>query len=465
MMVATSNPDQAGRPAYAKTVLENGVRVVTESLDGVRSLAIGVIVDCGSKDERTGQAGLAHLCEHLVFQGTSGRTAIEIAQHADTFGQVGGFTTRDYTCYYAVTLDDYQFHALDLLGDVLLNSTFPEHLVAAEKRAVLGEMERCWDMPERQVHDLAKRCAWRDSSLGRPVIGDANTLAQYTREDAIYFLQTHYTPDRIIVAAAGHLDHDDFAAQTRDAFWRLLGQRSATPLQVPAFHPGLTSEHLNSSQAYFCLVIPAPAYTAAERYAMHVLNRILGGGISSRLCSELREEAGLAGDVHSEYHAYRDAGMLSVEGSSSTGQLSETIAAVVRTMSSLFRGERPVDAAELWRAKMHLRVQHVASSEDTHTRMCRLGTQELYFGAHLDAGQVLGRIEELQGPAVNAMANRLYQPLSQAHLAVAGPNLNEPAVRDELTRLMNELACPAASGDWNWLRTVESETGDQCYGS
>jgi predicted Zn-dependent peptidase len=451
---------------YAKTVLENGVRVVTESLDCVRSLSIGVIVDCGSKDEGAGEAGLAHLCEHLVFQGTSGRTAIEIAQHADSFGQVGGFTTRDYTCYYAVTLDDYQFHALDLLGDLLLNSTFPEHLVAAEKRAVLGEMERCWDMPERQVHDLAKRSAWRDSSLGRPVIGDAQTVAQHTREDAIYFLQSHYTPDRIIIAAAGHLDHDDFTAQTRDAFWRLLGQRSSTPRQIPAFHPGLTIEHLNSSQAYFCLVIPAPAYTARERYALHVLNRILGGGISSRLSSELREEAGLAYDVHSEYHAYRDAGMMSVEGSASTEQLSQTIAAVLRTVSRLCSGQRPVDIAELWRAKTHLRVHHVASSEDAHTRMCRLGTQELYFGEHLDAREVLGQIEAVQGPAVNAMAQGLYQPLSQAHLVVAGPKLSEPAVRDELIRLMNQFAWQPSSRDWNGpLRTVECEPGEQCYGS
>jgi len=450
----------------AKTVLENGVRVVSESLDWVRSLSIGVIVDCGSKDEGAGEAGLAHLCEHLVFQGTSGRDAMQIAQQADSFGQVGGFTTRDYTCYYAATLDDYQFHALDLLGDVLLNSTLPEHLVAAEKRAVLSEMERCWDMPERQVHDLAKRRAWRDSPLGRPVIGDAGTVTRHTREDAIYFLQRHYTPDRIIIAAAGHLDHDDFAAQTRDAFWRLLGQRTSTPRRAPAFRSGLTTEHLNSSQAYFCLVIPAPAYTAPERYAMHVLNRILGGGISSRLSSELRDEAGLACDVHSEYHAYRDAGMMSVEGSTSAAQLLETIAAVLRTMSGLFHGDRPVDMAELWRAKTHLRVQHVASSEDAHTRMCRLGTQELYFGAHLDAGLVLGHIEEVQGPAVNAMAHGLYKPLSQAHLVVAGPNLNEPAVRDELTGLMNQFAWQPASRDWNWpLQTTACETGEQCYGS
>jgi predicted Zn-dependent peptidase len=228
----------------------------------------------------------------------------------------------------------------------------------------------------------------------------------------------------------------------------------------------LTTEHLNSSQTYFCLVIPAPAYTAPERYALHVLNRILGGGISSRLASELRDEAGLACDIHSEYHAYRDAGMLSVEGSTCAAQLPETIAGVLKTMSHLFRGERPVDMGELWRAKMHLRVQHVASSEDTHTRMCRLGTQELYFGAHLDAREVLGHIEEVQCLALNAMANDLYQPLSQAHLVVAGPNLSEPAVRDELVRLMNQYAWQPASSDWNCpLPSVESKPGEPSYGS
>jgi predicted Zn-dependent peptidase len=428
-------------PAVRKTVLENGVRVVTESMGGVRSVSIAVLVDCGSKEESVEQAGLAHLCEHLSFQGTSSRDAMQIARQADSFGQVGGFTTRDYTCYFAATLDDYQFHALDLLGDVLLNSTFPDDCLSHEKQAILSEIERGADMPEQHVHDLAKRRAWPRSALGRPIAGDAATLVWHTREDLIYFFHRHYTADRMIVAAAGHLDHDDFVAQTRDAFWRLIGRSAPSPRETPEFHPGVTIESTNSAQAYFCLTIPAPPYAAPDRYVTHVLNRILGGGISSRLSRKLREEAGLVYAVQSEYHAYRDAGMISVEGSTGAQHIAEAIAIVLATLGNLLSGQEPVDAEELWRAKTHMRVQHLTSSEDVHTRMCRLATQELYFESHLDTHRILAHIDAVELGHLTAFTrDYLSRQLSLAHLAIVGPIDDEPALRSRVTRLMNECA-------------------------
>lgn len=412
----------ANGPAYDKTVLENGVRVITEAIPGVRSLSIGVMIDCGAKDERPEEAGLAHLCEHLLFQGTSARDGLQIARQIESFGHAGGFTTRDYTCYYAATLGDYQFHALDLLGDVLLNSTFPEECLARERRAVLSEIERCWDMPARHVHDVAKACALPGQALGRPIAGTPEAIARHTREDVIYFLQQHCTPDRIIIAAAGHLDHDDFTAQTRDAFWRLLGHSPATPVDAPVFQGGVTVECTGSAQAYFCLLTPAPVYAGASRYAVHVLNWILGGGISSRLFRKLRDEAGLVYDVQSEYHAYRDAGMISVEGSTAPEHLEEVIATVLNTVTGLFTGSDPVSADELWRARTHLRIQHAMSSEDVYTRMSRLATQELYFGQRLDADAVLESIDAVDSEELSAAIREDLSPgLPNAHLVVAGP--------------------------------------------
>jgi predicted Zn-dependent peptidase len=399
-----------------------------------------VFVDCGSKDESAGEAGLAHLCEHLLFRGTSGRDALEIARQVDGFGQVGGFTTRDYTCYFAATLDDYRYHALDLLGDVLLNSTFPNRSVLREKQAILSEIERSSDVPEQYVHDLAKRQAWRGSALGRSIAGNAETIARHTREDAIYFLQQHYTPDRIVVAAAGRLDHSDFAAQTRDAFWRLLGTSGSSPRECPPFHAGVTVEPINTAQAYFCLVMPAPCYADPERYVVHVVNRILGGGISSRLSRRLRDEAGLVYEVHSEYHAYRDAGMIAVEGSTSAEHLEEAVQLVLSTLADLLSWRDPVDAEELWRAKTHIRVQHLSSSEDTHTRMCRLATQELYLGGYLPAGEILARIDGVDLAGIGRFCRHYLDDFAKAHLVVAGPVYEAPELLSKLSCLMNELA-------------------------
>jgi predicted Zn-dependent peptidase len=436
--VLAAGSNHLGEPAYGRAVLENGVRVITEAIPGVRSVSIGVIVDCGPKDEWPEQAGLAHLGEHLLFQGTCARNTLEIARQVESFGHAGGFTARDYTCYFAATLDDYQFHALDLLGDVLLNSTFPDDCVARERQAILSEIERCWDMPSQHVHDLAKSHALPDQALGRPIAGTAETVARHTREDVIYFLQQHYTPDRIIIAAAGHLDHGDFTAQCRDAFWRLLGQSESAPVKTPIFQGGVTVECTSSAQAYFCLLTPAPEYAAPERYAVHLLNWILGGGISSRLYGKLRDQMGLVYEIHSEYHAYRDGGVISVEGSTSPNHLEEVIAAVLDTVAGLFSGAEPVSPDELWRAKTHLRIQHSIASEDVHTRMCRLATQELYFGRYLDAETILEHIDAVDSGAVCAtICKRLFPRLRNAHLVVAGPVGDSRAVADRLASLMD----------------------------
>ena len=427
------------RPVFGQTVLENGIRVVTETMEGVRSVAVGVIVDCGPKDETPEEVGLAHLCEHLLFQGTSGRDANEIARQIDGFGHAGGYTTHDYTCYYSVTLDDYQYHALDLLGDVLLNSTFPIQYLQHEKQAILSEIERRGDVPELYIHDVAMRQAWRGTTLGRTIAGAAEAVTRHTREDAIYFLQRHYTPDKIVIAAAGHLDHEDFVAQARDAFWRLMGHRDTSAPELPAFHSGVTVEQMDTTQAYFCLLIPAPPYVHPDRYVAHVLNRILGGGISSRLSRELRGQTGLVYDIQSEYRAYQNAGMITVEGSSSAASLPRVVRIVLGTIAGLVSGRSPVETEELWRSKTQIRVQHLTSSEDTYTRMCRLATQELYLGRCQDAGEVLARIEAVDLNEITRFIQSYLADFLQAHLVVGGRLPEESDIRAQLTDSIHEF--------------------------
>jgi predicted Zn-dependent peptidase len=411
------------RDQSRKTTLENGIRVVTEAMPGMRSVALGILVDAGPRDEAPHQGGLAHLTEHVMFQGTASQDAVKIARLIDVAGgQMGAFTARDYTCYSATILDDYLTYITDLLGDILLNSTFPPEGVEREKRAILREMDAHRDSPPHRAEALLKAAVWPDHPLGGPIEGRPDTLLPLTREDVIYFVHENYLPDRMIVAAAGHVDHDDFVAQVRDAFWRLRGESRPAPSRPCRFRPGVVIEHAPISQVYFSLAIEAGRYADPNRYGLHLLNNLLGGGMSSRLFRRIREERGLVYDIHSEYHAYRDGGMLVVEGSAAPEHLIPVLAGTLFEMGRLVEWDDPIDEEELWKAKMQTRGQHLIASENSHTRMSRLATQELYFGRHVPAEEILDQIEEVDCDSLRDLARRELGPsLGRLALAVVGP--------------------------------------------
>jgi predicted Zn-dependent peptidase len=410
-------------PVYQKTWLENGIRVVTETLPEMRSVAIGILVDAGPRDESSEQMGLAHLTEHLIFQGTSNRNAEQIARLMDVGGgNMGAFTTRDYTCFFATVLDEYRTYALDLLGDVLLNSIFPSESVEREKRAILCEMDAARDMPFERVHSLLKSIAWRDHPLGNPIIGLPDTVKNLTREDVIYFSHKHYSPDRMIIAAAGNIEHQDFVAQVRDAFWRMLGQRTTTACTPPKCQTGSVVECMSVSQAYFSIGLPVYSYAHPDRYALHVLNNVLGGGSSSRLFQRIRDELGLVYNIGSEYHAYKDAGMLIIEGCTVPTQLLNVLDHVLIELRNLITKDEPIGEEELWKARMQIRGQHIIASENTSTRVSRLVTQEFYFGRHIPADEILDQIETVSDQALQSLIDEaLANAFDQISVAVVGP--------------------------------------------
>ena len=407
---------------YRKTQLENGIRVVTETMSGVRSLAMGVIIEASPHQDPAQRGGLAHMVEHLIFQGTSSRDSTQIAHLMDVGGgHMGGFTARDYTCYFSTVLDDYYPYALDLLGDILLNSIFLEENLEREKEAILREIDAGSDSPEERAHRLLKGSAWPSHSLGRPLAGEPNSVKQISREDVIYFAHQHYTPDRVILAAAGHVNHDDFTAQVRDALWRMLGKSEPPPPDPPQWQTAVTYKPMPVSQTYFAIGVPAYHYAHDGRYSLHILNNILGGGISSRLYRRLREQRGLVYSIGSEYHAYRDGGMLIIEGATAPDCLLPTLGLTMAELGSLFSGADPIDPEELWKSKMQIRGQHLIGGEDSNTRMSRLATQELYFGRHIPADEVLRQIEAVDMEALAQTSDMLLNGLSQATAAVVGP--------------------------------------------
>ena len=435
---------------YRKSILENGIRVVTETMAGHRSISMGILIDAGPFDETPEQGGLAHLVEHAVFCGTNSRNATQIARLMDEAGgHLGAFTARDFTCYSATVLDDYYTYALDLLGDILLNSIFPAEGLEREKTAILREIESAGDMPSERAHDLLKGFAWSGHPLGRSIAGRSDTIQLMTREDVIYYVHEHYSPDRIIIAAAGNVDHENFVAQVRDAFWRIKGKSMPTAKTSPVFHPGVVLENMPVSQVYFSLGIQAFPYADPGRYGMHVLNNILGGGISSRLFRRVRESRGLVYHISSEYHAYRDGGMLVVEGCAAPDNILQVLELVFDELWKLISAKEPVDEEELWKAKMHIRGQHLISGENTNTRMNRLASQELYFGRYISDEGILAQIDEIQPRKLQHLTDEVFQnAFSQTAVAVVGPEAPGDYQLSSIQRLFDDHQYTRKEGRW-----------------
>ncbi len=421
--------------------LTNGIRIATETVPGSRSVSIGVLIDAGPQDDPADKWGLAHFTEHAFFQGTSNRDAVAISRLMDVAGgQMGAFTGRDYTCYYANVLSDYCPYALDLLGDILLNSTFPEDNLQREKLAILHEIDNACDNPYDRIHSQLKELMWPHSALGRSILGTRESVQGFTREDVIYFAHNHYLPDRMILAASGDLNHDHFVAQTQDAFWRMLG--SSVPRQSGLNKPtgGVVLDHASVSQAYFAIGIPTGNYTDENRYFLHLLNCLLGGGMSSRLFYSLREERGLVYHIQSEVHAYRDAGLLVMEGSTTPEQLLEVLSLILLELYRLASFDAPVDAEELWKAKMQIRGQHLLASECLHTRMSRMLTQEHYFGCRIADESILDAIDAIDFHALRDYATeQLFPALADLGVAVIGPTTLPESTQLEIEDLIRQF--------------------------
>lgn len=431
---------------YRRGMLDNGIRIVTEKLPCSRSVSLGVVVDAGPQDDPVMLNGLAHLSEHALFQGTSGRSAFEIARLMDVAGgQMGAFTARDYTCFYANVLDEYLTYATDLFGDMLLNSDFPEENIGREKQAILREIGQSGDTPTVRVQNQLKQLMWPTHALGHVVQGDADDVQRMTSRDVQSFVRRHYTPDRIIIAAAGNVEHEAVVEQVRDAFWRMSGTASSRRPTRCRFESGVAIEQLPVSQAYFAIGLEAPAYCAADRYRLFLLNSVLGGGMSSRLFRKLREERGLVYGISSELHAYRDAGAWIIEGSTAPEHLTAVLALTIMELQQLATFDAPIDEEELWTAKMQVRGQHLLSAEHSHTRMSRLATQELYFGRQIAESEILAAIEQISVDDLQQTCfKRLVPAVGRLAVSVVGPEAAEWYSQETLEELLGEFSLMAA---------------------
>jgi len=402
-----------------REVLDNGLRLVTEAMPHVRSVSIGVWLMRGSRHESDELSGIAHFVEHMLFKGTTTRSAEDIAQAIDSVGgQLDAFTSKEYAGYYIKVLDDHLPIALDILADIVLNPALNEEDIEREKKVILEEIKMVEDTPDDLVHEIFTETYWKGHPLGRPILGTRQTVEGLTRSALRNYFGEAYIAPNMIIAAAGNLEHERLKALIEQAF-RNVGRKGPNVNgHGPRTMPQLVLRDKDLEQSHVCLGTVGYPQNHDERYTTYILNTVLGGSMSSRLFQNVREKRGLAYAVFSGLSAYRDAGMLTVYA----GCAAETVGEVVDLVVEEMRGmkETPLPDSELRRAKDHLKGSLMLSLESTSSRMSHLARQEIYFDKHFTLDETLEGIEQVSTQDVQRVARDLFSNGSLA-ATVLGP--------------------------------------------
>ncbi len=408
---------------YRKTVLDNGVRIITGRLEHSRVVSAGIWVDVGSRDEHDLNNGCAHFVEHMLFKGTARRTARQIAREFDSLGgTANAFTSRETTCYYSTVLDNHLTNLVDLLADLFLNSTFLEEEVERERQVILQEIHMVEDVPEDLVHDSFAPLLWGDHPLGRTILGRPEVVAAMDSGRLHDYVRRSYTPDKIIIAAAGNVDHDEFVSCWQKHFHQnrpLAESGRLLPRTQPVRRkPGHSIIVKPLEQAHLVLGTYGISGAAEERYAFLLLNILLGGNMSSRLFQEIREKRGLAYSVYSYVSSYVDCGSLSVYLGVDKNSVNESMSLVMREINKLSRGE--VSEEEVEGTREFVKAGLFLAAENMENIMSRLARNELTFGRHITVEEVVGAIDRVDVPAVACLAHKLFND-AVFSMAALGP--------------------------------------------
>lgn len=393
--------------------------VVTERMSEVRSVSCGFWFDVGSRDEPDDLAGTSHFLEHLLFKGTPTRTAKDIADAFDAVGgDVNAFTGKEYTCYYSRVLDQDVTMSLDVLSDMVTNSTLDRGELESERKVILEEIAMHEDAPDELVHDLFYRSLWSDHPLGRPVLGYNSTISDVDRDQVAEYWHDRYSPSNCVVAAAGNIDHDWLVGRVGEIFPESFGRRTLRSGEAPQSAPGINVHRRPTEQAHIIVGTPALHRGHEDRHALGLLDTVLGGGMSSRLFQEVREKRGLAYSVYSYRAMFADAGTFSVYVGT-TPQNADTVLEIVRSEFESIVTDG-ITEAEFERAKGHLKGSLVLSSEDPGSRMTRLGKQQLTNGEILSIDELIERIDLIEMDDIRRVAETVLGP-GRYTVTVVGP--------------------------------------------
>ena len=411
-------PITSSQPArnIRKSHLPNGVLVLTESMPQLRSVSMGVWISSGSRDEAPAVNGISHFVEHMLFKGTTTRSAQQIAREVDSIGgNLDAFTGKETVCFNIKVLDENVPAALDVLADLVLHPTFAPEDIAREQGVILEEIKMDEDNPDYLVHELFTQNFWKNNALGLPILGTAKTVSSFTQQIVFNDYAARFTPRTMVFSAAGNLDHDKFVALVEHHFSSLApsaGQAPARPA-APISVPHITLKNKKSlEQVQLCMGVPAPRVDDPSRYVVYLLNTILGGGMSSRLFQTIREDQGLAYSIYSEMNPFRDTGSLCIYAGTSIDKTER----VIRLTLDEFRRLKQhfVAEDELKRAKDQLKGNIVLGLESSSSRMSNLARQQMYFDRFFSVDDVTAEIDRVTREDLRSLARALFQPESVA---------------------------------------------------
>jgi len=401
------------------SMLPSGLLVLTEPMSHVRSASIGVWCDVGSACEPAPQRGISHLLEHMVFKGTPRRTSRRIAEEMDAVGgDLNAMTDKEATCFYAHVVDRYLPRAVDVLGDILQHALFAPDDLAREQQVVLEEIKMYDDSPGEVVHDRFTRTLWRGANLGDPTIGFAHTVSGIARDDLLRWRATRYAPSTVIVTAAGNVEHDEVVRLVGEAFASFAGDVTPPAPERPRFTPGLDVTVDDTEQAYVLLGLPGLGMRDERRYALSVLDTLLGGGMSSRLFQSVREARGLAYEISTFQQGYRDAGLFGVSAGCSPERVQECVDVIVDEIDRLLQDG--VTGDEVERTREHLKGNLTLALESTYNRMSRLARNHLVHGRQISTEEVEAGFDAVDAAAVDSLARELLGTAERG-LCVLGP--------------------------------------------
>ncbi|AXI39793.1 peptidase M16 [Bacillaceae bacterium ZC4] len=389
-----------------KYTCQNGVRIILESIPTVRSVAIGVWIGTGSRNETKETNGISHFLEHMFFKGTEKRTAREIAEAFDKIGgQVNAFTSKEYTCYYAKVLDEHANYALEVLADMFFNSVFEEEELNKERNVVLEEIKMYEDTPDDIVHDLLSQAAFGDHPLGYPILGIEKTLSSFTGDALKSYMEKYYTPDNIVISVAGNVQ-ESFIQEVEKWFGNFKSSHKKEKYKEPVFLDQKIAKKKETEQAHLCIGFKGLRVGHDDIYSLIVLNNILGGSMSSRLFQEVREEKGLAYSIFSYHTSYEDSGVLTIYGGTGRNQLNILFETIFQTIEKLKKSG--ITEKELMHSKEQIKGNLMLSLESTNARMSRNGKNELLLGKHRSLDEIIETVNRVDIMSVNELIQHIF---------------------------------------------------------
>jgi len=405
---------------YKKEQFQNGLRVISEVVPNVHSVSVGIWVMNGSRDEQKEISGVSHFIEHLLFKGTENRDAKNIAFTIDSIGgQFDAFTTREYTCLYVKALTQYLDVVMELLSDILLNSTFDGEEFCKEKQVIMEEIKMSEDMPDDNVHDMFFKTFWEDHGLGRPILGTLETIGALTTDVLKNYFKISYQPQRMIICIAGDFKHENLMDLIKKNFiFKSSEQNNFPKREKPVYKSGSSLKARKLEQVHFCIGMPGLRQTSEKRFVKYALNLILGGSISSRLFQKIREEKGLVYAICSFFSSFSDAGILGIYGGASPGNIEEILKLVMNEFDEIIN--KGISSKEMKIAKTHLKANFLLALENTSNRMSKLAKQEIYFNKFFTIEETLKGIDIVKKEDVQELSKKLFRKESIV-FAATGP--------------------------------------------